>query len=536
MLIRVVLVVVLVLAAASAGPAEPVSAPRPDWTRLGELAEPPPNPWSAGWDDGYLLAAGVPGAELRVLTSEDGLKWRSAPPEGITVVIDAAGYGDAGYLLGSTADDIVLWRTEDGVAWQAFPLGTGPATEVAELPVFALAAGPRGVLVVGSGPVVQGVHRWYSPDGRSFDTIRAVSDLDGLVPSHLVATPRGFLLSIGDSVLSSPDGAAWTDLDLGSEEVLASAGTATDEVAVTGLLTGGTTTWYRRGGRWRTASVDPGALPDLGVVPADKRETTEVLRWGSGFVAVGRAQDLERDVGVAWTSADGSWWQRIPLHGNGLDGATSLDRIIVGGRGVLLFGTEGVDSSTRTVVWRADPPPVERTAPPPARAPADPLDPERFDAWAGIPPRPTAEGSCVAPSYVARRPDAYQCQVGDRLLDPCVLGPRPTDPRDPAWATPLVACVALGSTLVVRTGLPLPVVHAVVAVPHPWRLELAGGDICTETVDRVRPESAERSYACVSGATATYLWEPDSAPHRTALTSTDGTEPTTPTTVTALYR
>ncbi|RKT73003.1 hypothetical protein DFJ66_6329 [Saccharothrix variisporea] len=516
------LAAVLPAGASGTGPVEAPPVPG-SWSKVGTLAEgPTTHDHVTGWDTGVVWARPYPLDHPVVFTSPDGVEWRPSTPPGLTEVWGVAGYGDAGYVLGSTAHDVVVWRTTDGVAWQPFGLGTGSTDGVR--PSFGLAAGPRGVLVVAVNADTPGLFQWHSRDGTTWGTARVVDQArwaEG--PVVVAATPVGFLVGVGRVLLASPDGARWTDLGFGEGRIRLVAGSRSTAVVFTRPDEGEavTTAWYLRDGRWRPARVDPGTLPEPGVVPARRRAVHTVLNWRDGFLAGGTAYDPVRSVGVAWTSADGSSWQRIPTRAGGVAGARSIDALATSGDRALAFGRE----AERDAVWAGVGP---SRRPPATSAPVpvpEPGQPQVYDPWRTVEAVPRATGECASESYAIGRPDAYRCFVVDTIHDICLAHP----------SKPVVACVHAGEVVVVGLDAPLPERTAVVGEVRPWRVELASGDVCT-AVRGPRPELGghDLQMVCGPGSARKYLWALQD--DGTALTSTEPTGPLERTEVRAVYR
>jgi len=116
--------------------------------------------------------------------------------------------------------------------------------------------------------------------------------------------------------------------------------------------------WYRRGGTWRSAPIDPGRLPDAGVVPAGQRLVNAVRNWGTGFIAIGdtSGDDGMEPVGMVWYSADGSSWTRMPVHDNGFDTSFHLLDIAISRKKAVLVGNPS-NGSKNLLIWQADAPP-----------------------------------------------------------------------------------------------------------------------------------------------------------------------------------
>jgi hypothetical protein len=372
------LALVLVLATScTATPAPPSgqSFPAPKWV----VSAPDPalaegeGQQMAGWDGGWLLAS-----DSAVLASKDGRGWHAALPDGVLELGSGvspdtritAGHGAAAYLLGQSAQGFAVWRTEDGQQWATIPLDLGDVLISSPYDIeLTITAGPRGVLVVGSSDGYDGVYVWHSPDGRSFGAMTRIPKPAEEWPPNIdaVATSTGFLVVMnGDRtmLLSLTDGAHWRDItgDLGRVGWLSHvSGNGSTVVAFNlhkepgGSNAGEQRPWYLRDGTWRPATLDPGQLPDAGVVPADQRRVNVVRDWGTGFIAVGNT--WYGDAGLVWYSADGAAWTRMPVRDNGFEAASQLMDVAVSGREAVLVGTPSGEASDDLLMWRADVPP-----------------------------------------------------------------------------------------------------------------------------------------------------------------------------------
>jgi hypothetical protein len=361
--------------AQSSAPFEP-----PKWVKSspsGSIA-PSTGHQEVGWDDGFILTdAGVGWSE--VATSEDGRDWRVAAPQGMTELAvgegrTVAGYGAAGYLLGWASKQLTVWRTEDGERWEPILLDLGGLKIDIPLDLeLTITAGPRGVLVVGNDnyhpPSFQGVYVWYSPDGHSFRPMAQVpgpvSDLPPIV--EVASGPTDFLMGLTSNnktvLLSSEDGVHWQNTSAKPPSIS----------FIDHMSTNASTTvmfasrpddpldlprpWYRRGDTWRPARLDPGRLPDAGVVPAEEVRVNAVRNWGTGFIAVGNTfgEEGKEIAGLVWHSADGSTWTRMPVRDNGFDKAAVLMDVAVSRNKATLIGFPS-DDSEKLLIWHAEAP------------------------------------------------------------------------------------------------------------------------------------------------------------------------------------
>jgi hypothetical protein len=401
--VRLIVVVVLVLAACSA-PQPPQTPPLtpPTWTRQFVPTLPYERLESvagaAGWDGGFLLAGrrskpAAPNNRGRVndivsaaYQSEDGETWREVEVPGQTggrsCVGPVAGFGDRGYC---TTDDPqgVLTFERDGVSLQQLPGGRSSDS------VVSIAAGPRGVVVVAflrpSGNRAAGLRIWHSADGKTFDAPVTWSDkpLGTVHVPHAVATDRGFLLANANGagvtvdqrdvqLFESEDGRTWKPIGdqlppppTGHFRPAVTAAQHNNGVTVafgthhkSGDPAGenaGLTGWYRRDGEttWtELTDIDPGRLPDAGVVPRHQRRVYEVHRWQTGFLALGTA---DRSTAL-WTSADGVGWRRTPVRDNGFETSGRLRYLSGGGRSLMLRADSAggmTELKGPTEMWRA---------------------------------------------------------------------------------------------------------------------------------------------------------------------------------------
>ncbi|QQQ75123.1 hypothetical protein IOD16_29040 [Saccharothrix sp. 6-C] len=333
-----------------------------------------------GWDGGLLVAGDYP--EPALFSSPDGRKWTEQAPEGFGDHLRGqpfAAYGSTAYVLGGAAGEVAVWRTEDGTTWQRTPLPYGDLDD----PFMAIAAGPHGVLVVGSdgfdyaaGLEAEhtpedffGFEFWHSADGEEF---RYAGDLTlartviGITP-RVVATDDGFLLhdsgAYGVDVFRedtplyrSTDGESWQyvgdGLPIGTRLAVGRAGSLT---FVLGQSPSGLYARYRRDGDsgWSDGAIDLGRLPDDAVVPATGQWPTAVHPWGTGFIAIGRTERGE--AGLVWSSPDGITWTRSPVRGSGFDRLAELVAVASSRGETLLFGLEGFPPDVRVHLWRAGP-------------------------------------------------------------------------------------------------------------------------------------------------------------------------------------
>ena len=321
----------------------------------------------AGWREGFLVAShtDAPG-QFEVFTTKNGREWR-APVRGTELEApsccgrNVAGYGPAGYALGRNArGELTVRRTEDGENWESIELqldGVG-SNDPSDFHAT-IAAGAKGVIVVGSNstypPAFDGFYVWYSRDGRAFGPAVPVPAPtgDNILGGTAAATPTGFLMSTsadGTTILRSEDGKHWRDISANLPRDVIVEHLAENEGTTVAFAQQPARTrqpaWYRRDGVWRPAEVDPGRLPDVGVVPARQRRVNAVHTWGSGFLAAGNtyAEEGQPKTGLVWFSPDGASWIRMPVRHNGFDQASELMDVATGGQETMIIGYPSDDS------------------------------------------------------------------------------------------------------------------------------------------------------------------------------------------------
>ncbi|NUT46826.1 MAG: hypothetical protein HOV94_05820 [Saccharothrix sp.] len=373
-----------VLAACGAAPEPPPSFAPPQWSELDRSGLPPKLASlyvrdAIGWDGGLLVAGDFP--EPALFSSADGREWTEQAPEGFADYLRGrpfAAYGSTAYVLGGAPGRVAVWRTEDGRTWQRSPLPHGDRDD----PFMAIAAGPHGVLVVGSDGFdydagmeaehtpedFYGFEFWHSADGEEF---RYAGDLSlarevGDLSPRVVATEDGFLLHDSGAYASgvfredtplyrSTDGEVWDyvgeGLPIGSRLAAGRAGGLT---FVLGQSPDGLYARYRRDGDsgWSDGSVDLGRLPDGGVVPGDRQRVTAVHPWGRGFVAVG-GTDLG-EAGLVWWSPDGVTWIRMSVRDNGFDRVNEVVAVASSRGRAVLFGVAGFPPDSALHLWGAE--------------------------------------------------------------------------------------------------------------------------------------------------------------------------------------
>ena len=111
----------------------------------------------------------------------------------------------------------------------------------------------------------------------------------------------------------------------------------------------------------------------------------------------------------------------------------------------------------------------------------------------------TLRGSCFTGSIGLPRPDAWRCLVGNELLDPCL--------ESPLGARVPLVCVTGATAVRLRLTKPLPAKfgNGPERTFFPWRLVLAGGDVCERFTGTAAGQVQGQGlvYGCTSGGTTT---------------------------------
>jgi hypothetical protein len=270
-------------------------------------------------------------AGLAWLSLDGGATWREAPGDGfatgpetrLTSVVAAGGQLLAGGWSGLFTEPATgrIWTSPDGAAWADAvgdrDDGAGDVTgaDFADGRIAALAAGPRGIVAVGStGPLgaPTGGAAWYSPDGRTWQRASAPSLRDGTLHA-VTAGPDGGFVAVGTS-LDSTAARAWTSDD----------------------------------GRAWTPAPDQPSLTFHGL----RIVMDGVTAGPAGYVAVGHFLfGSQYGQGSAWTSPDGRTWTRADDDIAALGQGEPLAVIPDGGGGFVAVGTVGAPDNAIPTVW-----------------------------------------------------------------------------------------------------------------------------------------------------------------------------------------
>ncbi|WP_175435604.1 hypothetical protein [Streptomyces hawaiiensis] len=347
----------------------------------------------------------------KVFASLDGRNWRDRTPSNMSTAAmrqSLASHGSTTWLLGGQGFEIprvAVWKTTDnGSSWK--PAALMPVSPDVEIPV-AIAVGASGVVVVtkvtpGMGKPEEEMARLRV---RSADTSgKFTRSWETPCPGHegseagaeALVTDDGFYLLTdctttdfepADKLFKSADGRKWTP------DSLPSNGNEFDHMARNGsvtVLTGGLASdnvehttqpriWYRKdNGRWRTTGpLDPGRLPDAGVVARHGQKVVALTAAGTGFVAVGfaRAPD-DSSVGAMWFSPDGKKWAKQRTRANGFTSPRSLTTLTARGNTIAVLASHRyweTGDPAHARIWIGDLAPRTRRSQAPSPAPLAPF-------------------------------------------------------------------------------------------------------------------------------------------------------------------
>ncbi len=290
--------------------------------------------------------------EFSVLGSDDGLTWRTLvrrPFDG-QIPLSMALVGGrliviAWRILGPESAEQVVWRSDDGKAWEIWMDGASHPESFARI-------GERWLMLTEYGGGIQS-----SPDGADWTTelpLHAAAEGAGLTVG-----PAGVLAPVTQEGQDGPgrswmylslDGTEWTEgafEDAADTFIARAAANDTGYVAI-GLGSYQTypsisrAWWSADGAMWQRAVV-----PDL--FERSRFYPNQVVSYGSGFL-VTATPEVEGPDRMLWTS-DGRAWQFIEGGPDLLYEGTGL--VVDGGR-VLWYGYELTDPEVRTL-WEAIP-------------------------------------------------------------------------------------------------------------------------------------------------------------------------------------
>jgi len=301
--------------------------------------------------------------------STDGLAWTAASPlEDDQVIRDLATAGPGVVAVGGSGNDVGIWLSSDGAAWDRVKddsLKDGVADKL---------------LVTDSGLIAFGSRTsdyeqrmiWTSEDGREWlaatnesgrevaSGLRAATDYDGRAVAFVQSEENGPI-----TVWDTTGRADWSQVgelpDSATALVSDAAGGSHGWVAIgEANESGASVAWASDDGRaWRKVGTGPDVFSDL-------------LADDAGFIAVGYVGSVpgetcgdQRPFEMrTWTSVDGDVWTLQP---SGDEGIASVLQAVVVDRTLLGLGidweTPDIGSGTgEPVAWTAPLPPVAAPA------------------------------------------------------------------------------------------------------------------------------------------------------------------------------
>jgi hypothetical protein len=351
-----------------AASAAPAAAPQLEWTSseiVGTIS-------GAGFntDSGTWIALGADSKGLAAWTSSDAKSWSrhdvaaagGPPPSGDfqeTRMGQAVPLGGSLYSLGigtggGDAHQPLVWRSPDGLTWDALTLPESFAT-TAYL-IWGGAASPSSLVALGHRFATSTGSTWVTQDGttwsESFPNGSGPATKSGIDLHDIVYDGAHFLV-VGEtkdgtaSAWLSQDGLTWTASQATAD--LASGSMHAVEIApgggfvAIGLSNNSPTAWTSSDGiSWHRTKI---ASPIEGAVPSS------IVRLDTGLVALGTANGET----VVWTSASGAEWthQASALDGEIPDyfGYFGHDLAATDGRAILAF----VQSGDTTKAWKGAP-------------------------------------------------------------------------------------------------------------------------------------------------------------------------------------
>lgn len=328
-------------------------------------------------------------------------------------------------VIGNRTEEYLpaVWKSDDGAHWQ---LADFPDAANSSIELYALAAGGPGFVATGFDYDASTGIAYTSTDGQTWSRVDDPDFADQSL--YWINAVGGTLVALSDEgrVLSSTDGVSWqVSSDPGAADVasgiltLTSDGTTLWAFSVAGDPTnpdgeplnvwrsGDGATWSMVGTIAGSESADQAwaAIGPAGLVvvantfqndvpswmawhsadgatwePAvhSPSDVTDVIADDAGFIAVGHYNltggctiDETEDIGVTWTSVDGSTWREMPQDGWQGREVTSLARIDRTLAGVGLDWVKFYDGADSGMAWTATlPPTATDNAPPPAPTPA----------------------------------------------------------------------------------------------------------------------------------------------------------------------
>jgi hypothetical protein len=273
-------------------------------------------------------------------SSPSGATWETVPlpPALDGVHLGVVAWTGQRFLAAGVKDDaLVVADSADGLGWNLQPPLPTRGGQDRLGTIQGIAAGPRGVVIVGSitGVGRTGTAAWHSPDGLGWTLAPEPPGLEA---------DRGGAVTV-DAVAAGEDG--W--LAVGEEN-------PTDVECVACWISA--ITWTSQDGLHWTRSAEGGDLAEAAL-------TGVTAVGGPGYMGVGTALDREPWQGaeglalhaVVWTSPDGRSWTRVPdadlFHD--ASGVNAPAVALSGGRLVAVGWTRAEEQDmTSSIAWWSD--------------------------------------------------------------------------------------------------------------------------------------------------------------------------------------
>lgn len=264
--------------------------------------------------------------------SEDGNEWSRAAPEALhqpggQAMTAVAGGGPGVVAVGWTNPagemDAAVWTSRDGSSWRRVPDSEGLGGSGDQV-INRVGPGGPGLIAVGYEEAAgdRDGAIWTSPDGLSWDRVESADTILGGIGNQEVralATANDRLVAVGyDDARGSRDAAAW----------------------------------FSQGGRrWHRVPHVARTFGGTG-----EQYMNAVVAHGSSFVAVGwDTVHTSRDAS-AWTSTDGTAWERVPQDEVEFGGPDMqlMYGIDAAGRGLVAVGRDTSGGGSDAAVWFSD--------------------------------------------------------------------------------------------------------------------------------------------------------------------------------------
>ena len=266
-------------------------------------------------------------------TAANGLDWtvtqRAPNPPDMPARVVPVGHGLLALGSGLDAGRTDLWWSDDGAHWTAVGGSSWRAAWPSFANIVAVAAGPGGVVVIGTlpatAPAVPRPIVAHSADGRAWERLQLPAIFDHAFFQDAASFPGGFVI-VGrvdrpgaSPAPGAPDWlptstpAAWTSVDgttwsAATLDASPSQGAQLNRVLVgaRGLAAFGVRSWKGEPARW--TSVDGRTWHPAG--GGSESAATAFASDGSRMIALAVTDEL-----LGWVSSDGLAWTRLVMSG-----------------------------------------------------------------------------------------------------------------------------------------------------------------------------------------------------------------------------